>query len=180
VLLKEREEKQAISYAINKLKCMVLKARYKESTTLEHLTETYITKLKNALIYHVRYREDKSERNKLLELETIRNEFILKAIEMIKKKYDVIELKKLNCYKIQPINYLQALKKGILTEKPVFFINFFTESILFVGGNSINFDENLLFCPVVLIDNMALKISDEYIKILNSTSNEWAKFQIYV
>jgi hypothetical protein len=59
VLLKEREEKQAISYAINKLKSMVLKARYKETTALEHLTETYITKLKNALIYHVRYREDK-------------------------------------------------------------------------------------------------------------------------
>jgi hypothetical protein len=59
---------------------------------------------------------------------------------MIKKKYDVIELKKLFCYKIQPTAYLHAYRRGNLPEKPIFFINFFTESLLFISENYINFE----------------------------------------
>jgi hypothetical protein len=86
---------------------------------------------------------------------------------MIKKKYDVIELKRLHCYKIQPTAYLQALRRGMLPERPIYFINFFTESILFINENYINFDENLLFCPIVRPDANAIKISDQYLKILS-------------
>jgi hypothetical protein len=32
------------------------------------LTETYLSKLKSILVYEIRYREDKSERHKLMEL----------------------------------------------------------------------------------------------------------------
>lgn len=47
-----------------------------------------------------------------MELETIRNEFIMKTIETVKRKYEVIEMRKLLKYKIQPFGYLQELKKG--------------------------------------------------------------------
>jgi hypothetical protein len=96
---------------MNKLKCMIIKARYKESTSLDHLSETYLSKLKSILVYEVRYREEKSERQKLMELETIRNELIMKTIETIKRKYEVIQMSKLRYYKIQPFSYLQELKK---------------------------------------------------------------------
>ena len=121
---------------MNKLKCMIIKARYKETTSLDHLTETYLSKLKSILVYEIRYREDKSERHKLMELETIRNEFMMKTIETIKRKYEVIEKGRLLYYKIQPFGYLQELRRGY-PEIPIFFVNLYAEALLFVNENYI-------------------------------------------
>ena len=100
------------------------------------MTETYLSKLKSILVYEIRYREDKSERHKLMELETIRNEFMMKTIETIKRKYEVIEKGRLLYYKIQPFGYLQELRRGY-PEIPIFFVNLYAEDLLFVNENYI-------------------------------------------
>lgn len=86
-----------------------------------------------------------------MQLQTIRNEFIIKTIETIKRKYEVIEKSKLQYYKIQPAAYLQELRKGY-PEKPIFFVNFYAQSLLFVNENYIGGDlRDILYCPLVFL-----------------------------
>lgn len=85
----------------------------------------------------------------------------MKTIETIKRKYEVIEMSKLQYYKIQPCGYFQELKKGY-PEKPIFFINLYAESLLFVNENYIGGElREILYCPLVY-NGSSIRISKKY------------------
>lgn len=60
-LMRAESEVQSIKNCSSKLKVMVLKAMYRESTNLEYLIDCYTTNLKSALNNHLlKYRDEKS------------------------------------------------------------------------------------------------------------------------
>ena len=114
-----------------------------------------------------------------MELETIRNEFIMKTIETIKRKYDVIEKSKLLYYKIQPFSYFQDLKKGY-PETPIFFVNLYAESLLFVNENYIGGElREMLYCPLVYQGD-SIRISKKYEEGLLFSNNQWSNYQLNI
>lgn len=102
VPMKSKEEKQAIHHAMNKLKLMVMKGRYKESSNYEYVMENYIAKLIACLKCFAKFREEKGEKSVLLELYVSTHEFIFTALKTIKSRFDAVDLRNIKYLKHGP------------------------------------------------------------------------------
>ena len=149
------DDQKTISLCMNKLKVMTIKTLYKESTSLEYLIDCYTSQLKASLNEHsLRYRdEEKNEKYRLLDILFSRHSFIYHGIQSLAKRFDVISPMQIRTCKIAPHKYFKALRQRLVNERPILYVNFFTESLLYIDHEYLKFDTNMLFCPVVFRGN---------------------------
>ena len=180
--MKTDDEKKTVDLCINKLKVMVLKSLYKDSANLEYLIECYTSHLKAALNEHsLKFKEgEKSEKYRLIELYFSRHTFLFNALVSIANKFDVIGPQQLQMCKIAPHKYLADIRKNPTSnEHPIYFINFYTEHLLFIDNQYVNFDNDLLFCPVVS-KGITIGLSALYKLKLAEKCISWASQQLYI
>ena len=106
-------ERQAMLLAVNKLKLMVVKTFYKESSNLSYMTDTYVSQLKQALETQVRFKHNRNEKSNFIQLSVARHQLIHLALRMIRQRFDVVGLEELQTFKKRPKKYLSQLREGL-------------------------------------------------------------------